>query len=196
MRDYEKISAIILSGGLSSRMGQDKCDLKFDGETLLNIQIDKLKSIGITDIIASGYRGINAKSKIVHDDIMKGPLSGILLGLKEIKNDRAFVISVDVPLVRRTCIKKIIDYSYEKDLEMAMIRHCGNCEPLMGVYTKSLIPRIEEILHGDSYSVMKLSDVARYDFLDIDDDDKYFLNVNNKNDYNTLLKISFKGGIQ
>ena len=194
MSNYERVSAIVLSGGLSSRMGQDKCDLVFDGETLLNVQIDKLKSIGINDIIASGYRGTNTKAKVVHDDIMKGPLSGILLGLKEIENDRAFVISVDVPLVRRTCIKKIIDYSFDKDLEMAMIRHNGNREPLMGVYKKSLIQKIETVLSGDNYSVMRLADVAIHDFLDIDDDDKYFLNVNNKDDYNTLLKINVKGG--
>lgn len=194
MVDYKKISAIVLSGGRSSRMGEDKCDLVFDGETLLNLQIDKLRSIGIDDIIASGYRGKNVKAKVVHDDIMKGPLSGILLGLKEIENDRAFVISVDVPLVKRTCIKKIIDYSYEKDLEMAMIRHNGNREPLMGVYKKSLIPVIEDILNGDKYSVMKLADMVRHEFLDIDDDDKYFLNVNNKEDYDMLLKINVRGG--
>lgn len=194
MVDYKKISAIVLSGGRSSRMGEDKCDLVFDGETLLNLQIDKLRSIGIDDIIASGYRGKNAKAKVVHDDIMKGPLSGILLGLKEIENDRAFVISVDVPLVKWTYIKKIIDYSYEKDLDMAMIRHNGNREPLMGVYKKSLIPVIEDILNGDKYSVMKLADTVRHEFLDIDDDDKYFLNVNNKEDYDMLLKINVRGG--
>lgn len=191
MIDYNKVSAIVLSGGLSSRMGQDKCDLEFDGETLLNVQIDKLQSIGITDIIASGYRGSNSKARVIQDDIMKGPLSGILFGLKNIVNDRAFIISVDVPLVRRTCIKRIIDYSFEKDIEMAMIRHNGNREPLMGVYKKSLTIKIEEILNGDNYSVMKLADVSKYVFLDIDDDDKYFLNVNNKDDYDKLLKIKF-----
>lgn len=190
MDDYSKVSAIVLSGGLSSRMGEDKCDLKFDGETLLNIQIDKLKSIGINDIIASGYRGNNSNAKVVKDEIMKGPLSGILIGLKNIQNDRAFVISVDVPLVRRMSIKKIINYSYEKDIDMVMIRHNGNHEPLMGVYKKSLIPNIEEILTGNKFSVMKLADVCKYEFLDIDDDDKYFLNVNNKDDYNKLLKIN------
>ena len=194
MDDYSKVSAIVLSGGLSSRMGQDKCDMIFDGETLLNVQIDKLQSIGITDIIASGYRGTNSKAKVIQDDIMKGPLSGILLGLRNIENDRSFIISVDVPLVRRTCIKKIIDYSFEKDLEMAMIRHNGNREPLMGVYKKSLTTKIEEILNGDNFSVMKLADASKYEFLDIDDDDKYFLNVNNKEDYDTLLKINVKGG--
>lgn len=191
MDNYDKVSAIVLSGGLSSRMGQDKCDLKFDGETLLNVQIDKLKSIGITDIVASGYRGKDCSAKVVEDKIMKGPLSGILVGLSSIVNDRAFVISVDVPLVRRMSIKRIIDYSFEKDLEMAMIRHNGNREPLMGVYKKSLIDKIKEILEGNSYSVMKLADNAKYEFLDIDDDDRYFLNVNNKEDYDTLLKIKF-----
>ena len=191
MIDYSKVSAIVLSGGLSSRMGQDKCDLRFDGETLLNVQIDKLKSIGITDIVAAGYRGKDCSAKVVEDKIMKGPLSGILVGLSSIVNDRAFIISVDVPLVKRMSIKKVIDYSFEKDLEMIMIRHNGNREPLMGVYKKSLVSKIDEILSGDKYSVMKLADNSKYEFLDIDDDDKYFLNVNNKEDYDKLLKIKF-----
>ena len=190
MSNYEKISAIILSGGLSKRMGKDKCDLEFDGETLLNLQIDKMKLIGITDIIASGYRGKDCKAKVISDDIMKGPLSGILLGLKNIINDRAFVISVDVPLVRVESIKRIIDYSFEQDLDIVMMRHNGNREPLMGVYKKSLINDIEKILKGDKLSVMKLADAVNYEFLDIDDDDKYYLNVNYKDDYDKLLKIN------
>lgn len=189
MKDYKKISAIILSGGLSSRMGEDKCDLVFDGETLLNVQIDKLKNIGIDDIIASGYRGTNSKAKVIADGIMKGPLSGIMLGLKNIVNDRAFVISVDVPLVNDVIIKRIIDYSYEKGLDMAMVRHNGHHEPLIGVYKKDLIDKITEIISGDRLSVMRLADMCKNGFLDVDEDDNYFLNVNNKEDYDKLLKI-------
>lgn len=191
MIDYSKVSAIVLSGGLSSRMGQDKCDLEFDGETLLNVQIDKLKNIGIKDIIASGYRSNNSKALVLKDDIMKGPLSGILIGLNNIKNDRAFVISVDVPLVTEMIIKKTIDFSFEKDYELVMVKHSGNREPLIGVYKKSLTDKIEKILSGDKYSVMKLAEETEYDFVDIDSDDKYFLNINNKEDYKKLLKINF-----
>jgi molybdopterin-guanine dinucleotide biosynthesis protein A len=36
---------------------------------------------------------------------------------------------------------------------------------------------------------MKLADTCKDEFLDIDDDEKYFLNVNNKEDYDKLLKI-------
>ena len=186
---YENISAIILSGGRSSRMGTDKCDLMYDGESLLNLQIDKLKNIGIKDIVASGYRGKDCKARVVKDDIMKGPLSGMYVGLNVIENDRAFVISVDVPLVKIETIKKIIDFSFDKDLDITMLRHNGNREPLIGVYKKNLLNKIEAILLSDSYSVMKLADMCKYEFLDIDDDDKYFLNVNYKDDYDKLLKL-------
>ena len=187
---YKNVSAIVLSGGKSSRMGTDKCDLEYEGQKLINIQVNKMKELGIDDIIASGYRGKECDAIVIEDDIMKGPLSGILKGLMSIKNDRAFVISVDVPLVQIESIKKVIDYSFAKDLDIVMIRHNGNREPLMGVYKKKLIDNINEILTGDNYSIMRLADSAKYEFLDLDDDDSFYLNVNNKDDYNKLLKIN------
>lgn len=189
-KEYKNISAIVLSGGRSSRMGTDKCELEYEGQTLINYQIGKIKRIGIEDIIASGYRGKMCDAKVVEDEIMKGPLSGILKGLMAIKNDRAFVISVDVPLVKIESIKKIIDYSFEKDLDMAMIKHNGNKEPLMGIYKKSLVENIKKVLEGDNYSIMRLADTVKYGFLDLNDDDSFYLNVNNKDDYNKLLKIN------
>lgn len=194
MFDFKKVSAIVLSGGKSSRMGTDKCDLIYNNESLINLQIDKLYEVGIKDIIAAGYRGKNCKTKIIRDDIMKGPLSGIYVGLNNIKNDRAFVISVDVPLVKKETIKKVIEHSLENDKDIVMVTHHGNREPLIGVYKKELIKRIEAILRSDSYSVMKLADMCKYEFIDVEDDDEDFLNVNYKDDYDKLLKVRLEGG--
>lgn len=41
----KEISMIILAGGASSRMGQDKSDLTIDGKTFLEMQIEKGKSL-------------------------------------------------------------------------------------------------------------------------------------------------------
>ena len=185
----KNVSAIVLSGGKSSRMGTDKCDLLYGGKTLLNIQIDKFKNIGIDDIIASGYRGKNCGVKVIEDNIMKGPLSGILKGLLEIKNDRAFVISVDTPLVKEDIIKKLIDYSIEHDFDCCILRHNGIREPLISVFKKSLLPIIEDVLKEDNYSVMKLVDRCNSGFCDIDGNDKYYMNINYREDYDTLLKM-------
>lgn len=194
MVDLKKVSAIVLSGGKSSRMGTDKCDLTYNNESLINLQIGKLNELGIEDVIAAGYRGKNCKTKIVRDDVMKGPLSGIYVGLNNIKNDRAFVISVDVPLVNIETIKRVIEFSFEKDLDIAMVIHHGNREPLIGVYKKDLVKKIEAILRSDSYSVMKLADMCKYEFLDVEDDDEKFLNINYKDDYDKLLKVKLEGG--
>lgn len=193
--NVKKVSAIILSGGLSKRMGEDKCELIFNGNTLINNQIIKMKNVGIEDIILSGYRKENDFAKVIHDDIMKGPLSGLYYGLKEIKNDRSVVLSVDVPLIKEESIKKIIDFSFDKDLDVACLGHNKISEQLIGVFKKSLIDKIKTILDGDKYSVMKLLDNAKVDTLYVDDDDLYFLNVNNKNDYNKLLEMNFIGGV-
>ena len=169
-------------------MGTDKCDLLYKGHTLLNYQINKFKNLGIEDIVASGYRGDNCNAKVVSDDLMKGPLSGILKGLEVIKNDRAFVISVDAPLLKDDTINKVIDFSFEKDLQIALISHRGVKEPLMGVFKKEIIDNIIKVVESEKHSVMKLVDLCNYDFIEIDDDDKFFINVNYKDDYNKLLE--------
>ena len=47
---------------------------------------------------------------------------------------------------------------------------------------------------SDSYSVMKLADMCKYEFVDVEDDDEDFLNVNYKDDYDKLLKVKLEGG--
>ena len=47
-------SAAVLAGGLSSRMGRDKAALPFGGTTLLDFQVQKLRSLGMEDIMISG----------------------------------------------------------------------------------------------------------------------------------------------
>ena len=187
--NYKSISAIILSGGKSSRMGRDKCDLIYGGKTLINVQVDKIRQIGIDDIVASGYRGKSCNVKIIEDNIMKGPLSGVLKGLSTIKNDRAYVTSVDTPLVRAESIIKTIDYSIENDLEITILRHNGTNEPLIGVFKKCIMSRIEDIIKEEKHSVMKLVDICKSGFCDVNDDDKYFMNINYKEDYDALLKM-------
>ena len=183
---YNNISSIILSGGKSSRFGQDKCDLVYNGDTFLNNQIKRLKSIGICDIIACGYRGNNCIAQVVDDSILKGPLSGIYFGLKTIKNDRAFVVSVDVPLLENNTILKLIECSYSVDNDIVVARHSGKVEPLIAIYKKTVYTKVYDILQGDKYSIMRLFDVSKVVFVDIDDDEQ-FLNVNYKDDYNKLM---------
>lgn len=184
---YKQTSAIILSGGKSKRMGQDKCNLTFNNNTFIDIQINKLKSIGIEDIILSGYRGTNENAIVLKDDIMKGPLSGMLIGFQNIKNDRAVVLSVDTPLISIDIIKFLIDVSFENDFDAVIPIHDGYKEKLIAVYKKRIINNIKYILDSDSYKVENLLSLINCHFVNIEDKNEYFFNVNNKKDYDKLL---------
>ena len=187
MDNYNKVSAIILSGGKSSRLGEDKCDLIFNGTSFLNNQVKKMASIGIVDILASGYHGNNSEAKVIEDSILKGPLSGLYFGLKNIVNDRAFVVSVDVPLISTETIKKIIDYSFEIDKDIVVVKHGKDIEPLIAVYKKELYTIIYEMLKGDDYSVRSLFDKCKVSYIEIDNTDE-LVNINYKDDYLQLIK--------
>lgn len=190
MNNYKNVSSIILSGGKSTRMGKDKCDLLFNGETFLNWQILKFKQIGITDIIASGYRGCNTKAKIVKDDIMKGPISGIYLGLENIENDIAFVVSCDVPLLKVDTIKKIIDCYFENKSDIVVLKHHDKIEPLIAVYSKKIITKAKEILQADNYAVKKLLEMCKvHEILIVDREDE-FLNINYEEDYKKIIAMN------
>ena len=152
----------------------------------LNHKINKIRYIGINDIVACGYHGNKCDTRVVEDNILKGPLSGLYFGLKAINNDRAFVVSVDVPLIKPETIKKLIDCSFNNNCDIAAVKHNGNIEPLVAIYKKDLYIYIEKLLSGDNYSMMRLLDNSKTSYVEIDEDEQ-FLNVNYKDDYEKLI---------
>lgn len=97
------IAGVILAGGKSSRMGQDKATLSYKGKSLLQHIQEKFKEAGITDIYISGDEGV---SDIVLD---KGPLGGIYSVINQLpKNIKAILIApVDMPLVSSDLLQKL-----------------------------------------------------------------------------------------
>ncbi len=72
---YQGISAMILAGGKSSRMGKDKASLPFRGMSLLEWQVQKLSGLGIKDIMLSGCRqGLEGTRTIPDEYPCRGPL--------------------------------------------------------------------------------------------------------------------------
>ena len=67
--DMADTAMIILAGGASSRMGQDKCDLRFNGLTFLETQIRKGQQLEMPKIYVSGYKGKDCTQEIIMDRI-------------------------------------------------------------------------------------------------------------------------------
>lgn len=99
----KRISAVILAGGYSSRMGKNKAELMLNGKSFLQHQVERFCHMGIEDIIIAGSLREMEGARTVPDIYPhRGPLSGIHAGLLAIRNPSAFVLAVDTPLVPET----------------------------------------------------------------------------------------------
>ena len=160
-RIAEHFSAIILAGGRSSRMGKNKAMLLWRGKTLLEYQTEKVKAVGIRDIVIAGEDYPVEGTRPVCDIIPgKGPLSGLHAGLTAAKNRYCLVLGVDTPLVTKDVLCSLIREHDRNTCDVTVLGHGGKIEPLIGIYNWDLRMKAEEILHTDKTAVRRLFEQA------------------------------------
>jgi molybdenum cofactor cytidylyltransferase len=115
----QRIAAIILAAGYSSRMGTLKPMLKLGGETILERVIRLFRDSGIEDVIVVVGHGAKETMPIVHDcgaravmneQFEQGMFSSIQEGVSALKPEweAFFVLPVDIPLVRTQTIRDLL----------------------------------------------------------------------------------------
>ena len=157
--DAQTLSAAVLAGGFSSRMGQDKAKLTFHGTRLIEYQVNKLKRLGIRDILLSGYDGEVDGTRCISDVYPhKGPLSGVHACLLAARNPACLFVGVDIPLVPA---ETLADLMQTHEGGATVLFAAEKMEPLLAVYDCSLAPQVEEILLSEKTSMKRfLSNVS------------------------------------
>ena len=160
MKGNSKISGIILAGGESRRMGKDKSKILYKDKPLIEYPIDLFRNY-CNEIIISGDINKYADyvfTKIPDEVDRKGPLSGIYSCIKASKNILNIVTTCDMPFLSKELIEHIIDNSEGADLIIPY--HHTHYEPLCAIYTKNLIPVIENLFSKKDYSPLSLIPIA------------------------------------
>ncbi len=184
----EEVSMVILAGGKSSRMGSDKSDLLLGEKTFLEIQIEKGRALGIRDILVSGYKGERCSAPIVKDNYPeRGPLGGMEACFRQAKHALALVISVDVPLVPKEELEKLISLAKEMK-KPVILRHGDRLEPMMGVYPTHLADAMVQEFEQGRGRPLNVLERCGYEVYTTDQPDELFRNVNDRDAYAHLLE--------
>jgi len=187
MEKINNISLIILAGGNSSRMGTDKALLTLNGKTFVQTLYDNLKNICNEVIISTNNPDIRISgAKVLADEIKNiGPIGGLYTCLKQIKNDRTFIVTVDTPLVSKKLLQEIFSQSGTYDI--SVIKHNNKVHPLIGIFHKNISKLLETEITQKKYKVMKLIEKANHQIISVCNEyEKELFNVNNKEDYEYL----------
>lgn len=184
-----EMPCVILCGGKSSRMGEDKALLPFDtSKTLTQFQYNRLKPFFKEIYVSSKTDKFEFEPNLILDkDEVFSPIAGLKTIFNFLKKEsKIFIITVDTPLVKIETIEEIINNSINYDITLAKTKQREH--NLCGVFSTKLINVIDSMIEKDIHKVGFLLKNANTTFIEFDDEDE-FINLNDKDEYNRAKLI-------
>ncbi len=160
----ERVYALILCGGRSSRMGTDKAALPFGGQTLLAraaaFWSARPEICGVLAAVGSPEHGLDLPDGVtpVYDLYPGGgPMAGLHAAFAGSDADALCVSAVDMPfltpeLLPPLCASGADACVYEKD---------GRPEPLLGLYRRACLPALDAALRDGRRKMSALLGAVR-----------------------------------
>lgn len=154
-----KISAVLLAGGESRRMGREKATLIFRGKPLWQIQLDLLQRLQLDEIFVSARSDLPwrpATVQLVSDEPpSRGPLSGLAAALGEIRTGHLLALAVDMPLMTAKYLRSLCDQVESGRGVLPMVG--DRAEPLAAIYPKSVHADFVAALSGTEFSLQSIT---------------------------------------
>lgn len=201
MGPLKDLGAVVLCGGQSSRMKFPKAMLTFGNKRMLTHITDIIREqIEHITVVASPDQTLpelNQAIQVVHDTVaFQGPLSGILSGFQtEDQPDWLFVMATDAPLLNLNLVSYLFEIAQKSDCDIVMPFDGKYHYPLTAIYKRRpVLQKVEELLNEQRYRPVFLLESLSHRLISVDDlrsvdpNLDSFKNINNRNEYRTLLK--------
>lgn len=183
------ILGVVLAGGASSRMGEDKAMLPLGGAPMISYAARSLSGVFSEVVVSSGserrysFLGLREILDVFSDS---GPLAGIHAALVEAQHRPVFVVACDLPFVDRELVEYVLGWGKPSRTRVATAE--GRVQPLLGLYDAKVLPHIERCLRERSLSVVRALEGADHDVVPLLPSLSFFrpnilYNINTRSDY-------------
>ncbi len=196
-------SCIILCGGQSRRMGRDKGSMIIQDKPMIKHILSTLNhQINEVVIVLNDQTRIDKYSEFINpkeytytitfaeDKIKnKGPMPGIMTGLSYITGNYALILPCDSPYVSKKYLNAIFS-QLDENYQAIVPYHDSEdklktSEPLHSIYSKDIIPVIDNLVNQDVLHIKGLIEKIDAKFVLIDNkkiEKKEFRNLNRPED--------------
>ena len=161
------ITGFILAGGRSRRMGRDKAQLPWGGQTFLTHAISRMQQV--CDLVFVVGETLGATVPILKDAFPgDGPLAGLHTALLHSQTDWNVVLAIDMPLVSVALLRFITVHTDRSTFALipsvrALEESPGpsskgrpTLQPLCAAYHRGLLPYVQRALSNRELSVQCL----------------------------------------
>ena len=152
------LSAVLLTGGESHRMGVEKATIIFQGAPLWQRQISLLRELQPQEIFISArserpWRP--ADTELILDEApSRGPLSGLARALERMQTSHVVVLAVDMPFMKSAHLGFLCSLAGEGCGVLPMNEE--RAEPLAAVYPREAHSDFSAALRSDQFSLQPL----------------------------------------
>jgi len=148
-------AVVILAGGFSKRLGQDKCLIDLVGKPLVLHVVDRVSSVVNEKVVVVGSNALRDKlsnvfkskiSVVVDKYEGQSPLVGALTGFESVDAEYSLLLPCDTPFVSVEVVALLLDLCVNRGAVIPRWPN-GYIEPLQAVYyTKSAIEAAKKAL--------------------------------------------------
>lgn len=163
MGELRKLSAIVLAGGGSRRLGRDKALLPWQGRTLIEHIVAQLTELSDDVLVITGlerrYQEL-LDVPIFADKINNiGPMGGLYTGLTHARYEYSLIVACDMPLLTRAIID-LLRSELESSVRAVVPEVQGHRVPTLAIYHRECLTAIEHLLAQGRTSLQALLDAV------------------------------------
>ena len=174
------ITALVLAGGKSTRMGQDKARIRLSGKALLERVVETVTSLcrEVVFVTAKGQSLDWLPSRYPFRSVRDlypegGPLGGLYTGLKAAAHPYSMLVGCDMPFLNPHLLAFLVEQSKGYDAVVPLAK--GRPQPLHAIYSQRCLGKMENLLAKEGAGLRDLlaavntrrvpqEEVSRYDF--------------------------------
>jgi formate dehydrogenase accessory protein FdhD len=145
------VTAAILAGGRSTRMGVDKTLLAVDGESLLLRVVESVGRVCEHTVVVTnrpeqaGEAGLSINVPVLADEVpFQGPLGGLVTALKDAPDEWVLAVAADMPWLEPELVRALWD---ARDGAQVVVPVTDKgLEPLLALYHRDCLPIARRVL--------------------------------------------------
>jgi molybdopterin-guanine dinucleotide biosynthesis protein A len=184
----DDVTAVILAGGKSRRMGREKLFLDVGGQPLFERVLYPLQMLfDQVLVIANAPQSFEDYRLPVFGDIYPGSaLGGLYTGIARAATPWVFVCAADMPFVNASLIRYLLTQTENCDIVVPVSEQ--GMEPLCACYSKRCLSDMEQALQRGQYKIidawehLRVCEVAMTELKHLPAIETAFINLNREED--------------
>ncbi|NJP36914.1 molybdenum cofactor guanylyltransferase [Alkalicoccus luteus] len=193
-------AGVLLAGGRSSRMGENKALLQIKGVTAAAMTERALQGTDEQLCISNDPNVERELGSPVFADKRpyEGPLAGLETAMEQTKAAWCIVAACDMPLISKEVVELLISRAHATAADAVVPEAGGRRQPLLAAYRRKLLPLISKCLDEEKRSMaallnsIKVDTISEADMMEAgikkETINQSFFNMNRPEEYEWILR--------